>query len=259
MEITETALAPFGLRVRASPSASDLGKVPIERIEGWLAEHRVLLLQGFSLFEGDAFPDYCRSLGELLGWEFGFVNHLKVDAEARNYLFTPAAVPYHWDGAFVGRIPRLIFFQCRSAPPAGSGGETLFCDTTRVLARATDEERAAWDAIEITYSTEKVVHYGGRFTARLVDRVAATGATVLRYAEPVEDLNPVRLEIAGLPPAEHEAFLAGLRGHLYDPATCLSVAWTEGDLLVADNLHLLHGRRAFTVPASRHIERVNIL
>ena len=35
---------------------------------------------------------------------------MKVDQQAQNYLYTNRSVPFHWDGAFAGRVPRYIFF-----------------------------------------------------------------------------------------------------------------------------------------------------
>lgn len=252
-----TPLRPFGLEVPA-------GGRPLERTDARavadaVAEHRLLVLRGVDRPSTEAMLGFCRRLGEILEWDFGAVNELRARPDARNYLFTPAAVPFHWDGAFVGKVPRYIFFSCSQAPPPGSGGETLFCDGGLVLERASPELRAVWERIRITYETEKVVHYGGRFTAPLVGRHPGSGRPVLRYAEPVEALNPVTLAVEGMGPREQAAFVDGLRERLYDPAVCLAHAWRDGDVVIADNHALLHGRRAYDPAAPRHLRRVNIL
>jgi alpha-ketoglutarate-dependent taurine dioxygenase len=50
---------------------------------------------------------------------------------------------------------------------------------------------------------------------------------------------------------------------LRDPQNCAEHAWRAGDVLIADNHALLHGRKAFVKAfvdaARRHIRRVNIL
>ncbi|MFM9959626.1 MAG: TauD/TfdA dioxygenase family protein [Planctomycetaceae bacterium] len=86
-----------------------------------------------------------------------------------------------------------------------------------------------------------------------------SGESVLRFAEPVADLNPVRLEIDGLPTAEQPLFLARMHELLNDPEGCYAHSWRAGDVVLADNHALLHGRHAFTQPAARHLRRVNIL
>jgi alpha-ketoglutarate-dependent taurine dioxygenase len=250
---------PFGLIVKSDRRGADLRAVGVARLKGWIDEHRVVVLRGFAPLEGTELPAFCEELGELLEWDFGAVNDLRVESGARNYLYTNREVPFHWDGAFAGRAPRYIFFHCDVAPPPGGGGETLFCDTTRLLARAPRERRESWERIVITYTTEKVVHYGGTFASPVVTRHPLGGERVLRFAEPVTDLNPVRLEIAGIPEDAREEFLEDMHRRLNDESVCYRHVWLSGDVVVADNYVLLHGRRAFGPRAERHIRRVNIL
>jgi L-tyrosine isonitrile desaturase/decarboxylase len=257
--MTSHVLNPFGIVVHAAAPGAPLASLPIPQVRCWVAENRLAVLRDFAPPSDEEMLAFCRRLGEILEWEFGSVNELQVRPDRRNYLYTNREVPFHWDGAFAGKVPHYIFFHCRVAPPPGSGGETTFCDSVRLLQRIAPEERARWEGIRITYSTEKVVHYGGTFTAPLLGRHPVTGLAVVRYAEPVEDLNPVRLRIEGVPATEQAAFLARMHELLNDPAVCYAHAWRENDVVLADNHALLHGRRAFTQPAARHLRRVNIL
>jgi alpha-ketoglutarate-dependent taurine dioxygenase len=258
-EWTLESLEPFGVVVTAAGAGADANGIPARLFEEWVGRGGVVVARGFARLEGTALPEFGRRFGEVLEWDFGEVNELRARAGAKNYLYTNHEVPFHWDGAFVGRVPRYIIFQCESAPPEGSGGETLFCDTRRVLERAAPEVRESWARVAITYSTEKVVHYGGTFTSPLLARHPLGGEPVLRYAEPVEDLNPVRLDVEGVAAGERAAFLLDMRRRLRDPEVCYAHAWRDGDILVADNHALLHGRRAFAESAPRHIRRVNVL
>jgi alpha-ketoglutarate-dependent taurine dioxygenase len=206
-----------------------------------ILRERVSIFRGF---DGDVL-DFARALGEILEWEFGAVNELTPHDDPRNYLYTSNEVPFHWDGAFA-RVPRYIVFHCLEP---GRGGETLFCDTPRLIAAAHPDEISRWQKISITYSTEKLAHYGGRFTSPLIARHPQSGETILRYAEPVDDLNPVHLEVHGA------LDRAGLARRLRDFS--YAHTWRAGDLVVADNHALLHGRRAFQ--GARHLRRVNVL
>jgi alpha-ketoglutarate-dependent taurine dioxygenase len=257
--MTRQSLKPFGFEVIAEETDTPLEMLPTEHVLDWIGEFRLLVLRGYTPTNDDAMLSFCSQLGQILEWEFGAVNELKLRDDAKNYIFTPAAVPFHWDGAFVGKVPRFIFFHCREAPPPDAGGETLFCDTPRLLADVSPDQRVWWDGISITYTTEKVVHYGGSFTSPLVTRHPVTGEPIIRFAEPVDDLNPVRLTIDGIPPDQHDSFLASMRQLLYDPRFCYSHSWRTGDVVIADNHALLHGRRAFRAAAPRHLRRVNIL
>ena len=249
------SLAPFGALVLGDDT--DARSLDADALAALATERRVLVLRGFQALPDDAFVDFCRPLGRILEWEFGAVNRLVPNDAARNYIYTRAAVPLHWDGAFVGHVPRFIVFHCDVAPDPAAGGETTFVDTTRVLAGATAEQYERWRCVSVKYETEKIVHYGGSFTARVVDRHPVTGETVLRFAEPVHDLNPVKLTVSGAD--DGDAFIKEMQAALAAPEALLAHRWERGDIVIADNFALLHGRRAFTATTERAIRRINVL
>jgi alpha-ketoglutarate-dependent taurine dioxygenase len=253
------SLQPFGLLVRPATTGTDITAVPPLLLKQWIDEHRFIVLKGFAPLVGDEMPKFCQTLGELLEWQFGAVNDLRVDPEAKNYLYTNRAVPFHWDGAFLPCSPHYIFFHCDVAPDPALGGETLFCDSMRLLADAPPELQKRWADVVITYTTEKIVHYGGTFSAPLLGLHPALGTQVVRYAEPVEDLNPVQLNITGISKDDQPAFIEDMHHRLHDESCCHAYQWESGDIVIADNFALLHGRRAFANEAKRHIRRVNIL
>ena len=250
---------PFGLLVRADAPGHTIAGITAAQIEDWVREHRILIFRGFELFEKTAFALYAQQLGEPLQWPFGAINELKVKADAKNYLYTPSAVPLHWDGAFVGKIPYLIFFQCLKAPRPEDRGGTTFADTRRALDRATPAQRRRWEAATLRYRTEKIVHYGGTLTQRLVQAHPVTGEPTIRFAEPVHDLNPVSVEVLNTSPDDGAALIQELQAALYEPTVFYIHTWADGDIVLADNHALLHGRDAFLNPNERHIQRINLL
>jgi alpha-ketoglutarate-dependent taurine dioxygenase len=252
-------LKPFGLEVMATETQSNIGAIDVGTLKSWIDKHRCILLRGFAQLSTDSLMQLARSLGEPLEWEFGAVNELVAKSDAKNYIYTTGAAPFHWDGAFVGKIPHYILFSCEVAPPENSGGETTFADGAAILRNASIQQRALWESTSITYSTQKVVHYGGSFTSPMVVSHPATGEKVLRFAEPVHDLNPVSLDIPNLNASQHDSLIAEMAQLLRDPRSCAAHAWRAGDVLIADNFALLHGRNAFVHAALRHIRRVNIL
>ncbi len=192
-----TPLAPYGV-VLDGGGGADVTALDPARLERLALEHRVVVLRGFAPLERDGFEAFGRRFGALLEWNFGFVLDLVVHDTPSNYLFTRGNVPYHWDGAFAEVVPRHQLFQCREAPAPGSG-ETTFCDTVRVVERATPAQRAAWARIAIEYRTDKQAHYGGEIRRPLLQPHPLTGATTIRFAEPLNDesvqLNPLFLQI----------------------------------------------------------------
>lgn len=250
---------PFGLLVTAMHQGADLQTISTALLKQWIAEHRLVTLRRFAALSSPQLPQFCARLGEILEWDFGAVNDLRVKPDARNYLYTNREVPFHWDGAFAGTIPHYIFFHCDLAPQPGRGGETLFCDTSLLLARAPRESLELWERTIVTYTTEKIVHYGGSFSSPMICSHPISRNKTLRFAEPVTDLNPVHLEISGIPEPEHESFLGDMHARLYDDAVCYAHEWQNGDVVIADNHMLLHGRNAFLADTERSIRRVNIL
>jgi len=256
-------LNPFGLLIEATNSNLNIHEFTPNQLRDLVWKNRLIILRGFPLLKRDDLSDYCRHWGELLSWDFGTVLDLVVHDNPQNYLFTTGNVPFHWDGAFARSVPSFLFFQCVKAPLPNYGGESLFCDTTRVWQKATFHQREIWKQIRIIYKTEKVSHYGGTIAKQLVSHHPLTNEIVLRFAEPLNEesvhLNPLFLEILGLPSEEHDQFLQDLKKMLYFPEHCYSHQWCEGDILIADNHALLHGRRSFLSGSNRHLQRVHIL
>jgi alpha-ketoglutarate-dependent taurine dioxygenase len=255
-------LCPFGLEIVARAPGEDLSRLPGPRLRAMAEDHGLLLLRGFAPLSRDALVAYAATMGEIYTWDTGAVLDLVAHAQPKNYLFAPGSVPLHWDGAFRERAPSLQFFQCLRAPLPGTGGETQFCDTTRVLSRASPRERARWEDVAITYATERVAHYGGTFTARLVSPHPRSGRPTLRLGLPSDEdtspENPVEVRVEGMSPVAGAMLVAGLRERLYLPAHCYVHAWRDGDFLIADNHALLHGRRAFSACSPRHLQRVHL-
>ncbi|MFO0615710.1 MAG: TauD/TfdA family dioxygenase [Polyangiaceae bacterium] len=254
-------LAPFGAVVRLADGTA-FGDVPVEDLHAWVREHRVVVLRGLRAPERMALPLDARRLGPLQAWTFGSIHELEVKPDTNNYLYTDRAVPLHWDGAFAGEAPRYLVFHCLEAP--AKGGETEFVDTSRVWSKLDEAERDRFRALSFRYSTEKKAHYGGTFTSPLVVEHETRGDAVLRFAEPVDDLNAVRVEAVGLDPLASAEVIGRVRRALRDPDAILAHPWAAGDVVIADNLGLLHGRRAFPRGGDgrvepRRIRRVNVL
>ena len=104
--------APFGLLVRADHPGQTIAGLAAEQLMEWVRAHRVLIFRGFEPFDKTQLALYAQRLGEPLQWPFGVINELVVKPDAQNYLYTPSAVPLHWDGAFIGRkFPTSFFFS----------------------------------------------------------------------------------------------------------------------------------------------------
>ncbi|KRV50750.1 hypothetical protein AQ490_15845 [Wenjunlia vitaminophila] len=222
----------------------------------------MVVLRGFDELPASGLADYARSWGALLTWDFGEVLELVNKEGSGNYLMGSGPVPFHWDGAFAGRAPSYLLFRCALATQPGTGGETSFCDTTRVLRQAPPERQRLWERVRITYRIGRTGHFGGTTSSPLVVPHPLTGHPTLRYAEPLpaeEFENPMTLGISGIPAAAREDLLGDLRERLYRGGARYSHRWQTGDYVLADNHTLLHRREPYRRGASRHLQRVHIL
>jgi len=243
-----------GLRVMPSPG----------ELRELLLRNRLLVLRGFEPFPTkEAASAYAAGWGPLLEWDFGTAFEVVEHDDPKNYLFTSGSVPYHWDGAFAKQVPWLQIFQCLESPGTNQGGETLFCDTTRVWQHAEPDQRTRWEHLEIEYVTQKVAHYGGRIRAKLVGKHPLTGETVLRFNEPA-NASTADLNTPGVMPVGVDEHIAGelvadLTRRIYDPSAVYAHAWQPGDRVIADNFVLLHGRTPYRSKLSRRLWRVHVL
>lgn len=258
MSPTLVPLTPFGVRCEF-PTGTRLATVDPQQIRKWVDEHLVVQLRGIEPEQAHVLAAQSRRLGPLQPWSFGAVHELRQAQRPDNYLYTERAVPLHWDGAFADAVPHWLVFHCVAAPPEGAGGETVFVDTATVLTRATAGQRQRWEQAAFRYTTEKKAHYGGSFVSPVVTRHPTRDIAVIRFAEPVNDLNPVSVEPVGLSPEAGAQVMSELADALSAPEATLALPWRPGDYVIADNHVLLHGRRAFTDGSPRHLRRVNVL
>jgi alpha-ketoglutarate-dependent taurine dioxygenase/4-hydroxybenzoate polyprenyltransferase len=259
MAYTIEKVNPFGAIIRNEDGNDSIEQFSPEQIFSWVSEYKLIVFKGYRTLPKQELALFAQRLGKPLQWVFGAINDLKVKANTENYIFTDHKVPMHWDGAFIGTIPHIILFQCIVAPKKEDMGGTTFADTHKILEDAAADKIKEWEKVTITYRTKKIVHYGGKITQQLVAKHEVEDKLVMRYAEPVDDLNPVSLEIKGLENKTSETFISEIETLLYHPGNLYTHRWEAGDIVLADNHTLLHGREAFKNPNERYIQRINIL
>lgn len=194
---------------------------------------------------------------KILHWDFGPIMNMKMDINAKNYLFSSESVPFHWDGAF-HVTPKKLLFYCENSQ--GLGGETLFANTEKIWRDLNESEREICKKITLTYETKKLAHYGGSFSTSLVLFHPDSHHPILRIAERVKsELNPVDLKITGVSEKEGAEFYEFLVSKLYDSKYVYEHRWEKGDLVLCDNYTYLHGRKSIGKNIQRSFKRIQIL
>lgn len=258
-----TRVASFGVCIEPSQAGDDINVLSIDILRELVWSERLLVLRGFKTFVGaDDFSTYCERWGEISVWPFGKVLELVEQNNPEDHIFDNNYVPLHWDGMYRPQVPEFQIFHCVKAPKSSQGGRTTFSNTVSALENASSETKTLWRKVTGSYQ-RKMEFYDSKTVSPVIDSHPRRGFSVIRYNEPPSAgfghfLNPPTLEFSGVNADEIVEFHRTLREALYAPENFYAHEWREGDLVVADNFSLLHGREAFETKAPRHLRRVHV-
>lgn len=259
-----THLKPFGVLLEPKGKNTNVKDLDIETLHQLFSQEQLLLLRGFDTFQNaDDFSDYCEQWGEVSIWPFGMVLELVEQENPKDHIFDNNYVPLHWDGMYRPQIPEYQIFHCVKAPLPGQGGRTTFSNTILTLKYASSEVKELWSKVTGIYQ-RKMEFYNSRTVSPIITKHPRKDYSVIRYNEPPSQdkghfLNPPDLEFTGLSHEALDDFHQSLKKMLYSPSNFYAHAWQTGDIVIADNFSLLHGREAFTAKSPRHIQRVHVL
>lgn len=264
MQLDISPNKPFGLVIQARAQTDDLRDIDVNKLKELVWSERLIVLRGFRSFGGaNDFSDYCGRWGEVSVWPFGKVLELVERNNPEDHIFDNNYVPLHWDGMYRPQVPEFQLFSCVKAPKSGQGGRTTFSNTVQVLDRAPAHLKELWGKVTGHYQ-RKMEFYDSKTVSPIIDSHPLRRHSVIRYNEPPSQgfgnfVNPPTLEFTGVSSDEISEFHSTLRDALYSPENFYAHEWQEGDLVVADNFSLLHGREGFETKAPRHLRRVHVL
>lgn len=250
--------------IEARRANDDIHSLDVETLRQLVWNERLIVLRGFHTFDGaDEFANYCERWGQISVWPFGKVLELVERNNPEDHIFDNNYVPLHWDGMYRPQVPEFQIFHCVRAPHTGQGGRTTFSDTVRTLENASADLKELWNQVTGHYQ-RKMEFYDSTTVSPIIDNHPLRGFQVIRYNEPPRDgfgqfMNPPTLEFTGIKKDQLSEFHRTLREALYSPENFYAHEWQVGDLVIADNFSLLHGREAFETKAPRHLRRVHVL
>ena len=260
-----TQMKPFGALVEPANGKTRVQDLDVEQLRDLFRKNQIVVLRGFETFQNaDGFADYCDAWGEVSLWPFGKVLELLEQDNPEDHIFDHRYVPLHWDGMYRPQVPEYQIFHCPTAPLPGQGGRTTFSNTILVLENATPEQRKVWDKVTGLYQ-RKMEFYNSKTRSPIVTKHPfRDDVAVIRYNEPpseeeVDFVNPPILEFDGIDEHDLKAFHKDLTEALYSPNSFYAHEWQTGDVVIADNFSLLHGREGFVSKSPRHIQRVHVL
>lgn len=270
-----TPIRPFGLlleprkrtlhvRGKTKQSYDNLGDLNVDQLREFVSREHLIVLRGFRTFQdSESFSNYCERWGVVSIWPFGKVLELIQQDNPEDHIFDNSHVPLHWDGMYRPQVPELQIFHCVKAPLSGQGGRTTFSNTILVLRNASSEAKKLWHKVTGSYQ-RKMEFYNSKTVSPIINKHPYKDFSIIRYNEPPSVnkgrfVNPAKLEFTGVSLEELEDFHHGLKRALYAPSNFYAHEWQTGDVVIADNFSLLHGRESFVSQSPRHLQRVHVL
>ena len=263
MKVNIESLASFGVAITPYDKNSKIEDLNFLELKELFSSHQLLLLRGFRpLKNKDELCHFSEKWGEICLWPFGKVLELVKSEDPVDHIFDSSCVPMHWDGMYRTHIPEYQVFQCVKAPLANQGGRTSFFHTPLALSNSSSTTRALWARAIGTYTRTTEV-YQSRTISPVITKHPYKDGPVIRYNEPppsVESgfINPHDHFFSGVETHEISDLHASLKRALYSEACSYFHEWQTGDIVIADNFTLLHGREAFTDHSPRHLRRVQV-
>lgn len=217
-----------------------------ERRRDWLAR---LLAQGLALIEHvpqDGLLEAMRCVGRVQETNYGVVFEVRSVPQPENLAYSDLGLGLHTDNPYREPVPGFQALHAIVVSP--DGGESLFADGFALAERLREQDPESFSTLT---RTPVPFHYRSAdaelAAERPLIRLDARGKVeAVHYNN--RSIAPLRLELP-----EMRRFYAAYRrwaDYLKDPRVMLRYHLRAGEIVVFDNLRLLHGRTAFT--AQRH-------
>ena len=264
MNYKVTNLKPFGTLIEATNKNINIQELEIEKLRQLFQESQLILIRGFNTFkDSNHFSEYCEQWGEISVWPFGKVLELIQHEKPEDHIFDNSYVPLHWDGMYRPQVPEYQIFHCVKAPLIEQGGRTTFSNTILVLEHLSDDLKELWSKVIGIYQRE-MEFYKSKVISPIITKHPFRDFPVIRYNEPHSDdrghlINIPNLKFTGVESEELGLFHKTLNEALYNSQNFYAHEWQDGDVVIADNFSLLHGREKFDSASPRHIRRVQVL
>jgi taurine dioxygenase len=267
---TENLDAPLGAEVRGIDLSLPLAQNDVDVIEAAWRRRLVVVVRGqklsdpqllaFSKCFGELDPPGPNPYGEPFNKEFPEINVISNVIENGKPIggLGDGEAVWHADMTYIDVPPKAAILHSLEVPPGG--GDTYFADMFAAYETLpADLKKAAAGKIAVHDASRNSAGFLRKGYKEVTDVRATVGARhPLVRADPKTGRKALFLGrrpnsyVIGLEVADSEALLDGLWAHATQPRFAMCHEWRMGDLLMWNNLSVLHRRDPFD-PASRRI------
>ncbi|XPS73903.1 hypothetical protein M3J07_006024 [Ascochyta lentis] len=267
---------PCGIMIRPDEGSKPLSIQDIDapKVRELAELNSPVILRGFTQTKNrDAYVAKSHELGVPTPWKFGLVLEVKDrgnEGQGLNNVLSQEWMPFHFDGMFktqkrsrddgseylVPNPPRFQFFAAVTPSPKNTGF-TLFSSSKLVFDHLPESkpfkhlESRTWSVKTPSFDQSIVGNMP------LVTTHPSTNRPCLRYHErwPQEKtrFDPTEVEIEN----DDGSLSDVLEKLLHDRRVCYWHSWKEGDLIVNDNISMMHTRSSFQAGVDRELWRIH--
>jgi taurine dioxygenase len=270
--------APLGAEISGIDLSRPVSPSDVAAIEGAWRERLVVVFHGQDLSDPQLIA-FSKNFGELdppgpnpygepflrQHPELNVISNVKQDGKPIGNLGDGEAV-WHADMTYVDVPPKAALLHALEVPPPEAGGNTYFANMFAAYDALPADLKAAADGKVATHdaSTNSAGMLRKGYEPVTDVRKAVGAEHPLVRTDPATGRKALFLGrrpnayVAGLPLEESEALLDALWAHATQPRFALCHEWKVGDLLMWNNLSVLHRRDPFDPTTRRVMHRSQI-
>ncbi|KAM5356540.1 hypothetical protein ACJ41O_003186 [Fusarium nematophilum] len=271
---------PAGLTIRPAkgPGALTIDDIDAGKVRALSEINSPIILRGFDKKpDRERFINLSYQFGTPLPWKFGLLLEVKdrgLETRGLNNVLSAEPMPMHYDGLFktvkqvdesgqevlVSTPPQFQLFEGATASPRDTGF-TIFSSSTLLFKylpswlNVDDLSKLTWSVS--TSSFDQTVLKG----LPLVVPHPTTNQPCIRYHEPWPQsrtkFDATEVIIEGRSPEEGASICAAIDAGLYDRRVAYYHVWDKGDIVVSDNVLMMHTRSDFTAGIDRELWRIH--